>query len=118
MPLKLSRKRLIQPRKDPGRVRSTRGLSSKCSLEHGSDQCGRQTVAADIRDQNTDVLFVDQDEVVKVPRHGAHGDVASRDVQALDLGSLTGQNGQLNLPRHLKFAIYGYQLAGHSLVGL
>jgi len=54
--------------------------------------------------------FLDRDEAAKFSRDRTHEDVAGRDVQPVDLGSLSGEDGKLNLPRHLELVVYGCQL--------
>src|SRR5580704_9760920 len=69
-------------------------------------------------DQNTQVCLIHDDEIVKITRHGAHWDIARSDFHARDLGNLVGQDGQLNLSRHLEFIVYVQELPCQLVAGL
>jgi hypothetical protein len=78
----------------------------------------RQAVPGDVRDQNPHMVLVHDDEVAKITGHRAHWNVARGNFQASDLGNFVGQDGQLNLSRHLQLVIYVQELSGHLFTSL
>src|SRR5450631_1860910 len=67
-------------------------------------------MARDVRDQDAHAHFVDQNEVVEIPCHRGHRNIARRNIQAIDSRDLARKNRQLYLPRSLHFTLHHTQL--------
>ena len=76
MRFEFAAERMIERGKNLGRIGGVRGLPSKCDLEHRRDKSRGDTVAGNVSDQNADPFIVQQQKVIEVAGHGAHGKIA------------------------------------------
>ena len=64
----------------------------------------------DVCNQNTHMLFIDDQKIVEIASHRVHRNIASGYLDARYLFHFLGQNERLNLARRFKLMFYGEQV--------
>ena len=90
-------KSAIQAGENARGIVSVRKLGGESNFEHGGDERGGNSVASHVGDQNADAFFVEDEEIVEIAGDGAHGEVASGDVEASEGRNGLRERGGLNL---------------------
>ena len=72
-------------------------------FDHGGDECGGDTVAGDVGDEEAGLLRVGDEEVVEVSGYGGHGNVAGGDAEVRGGGVGGGEDVGLDAAGDFEF---------------
>src|SRR5580698_10101086 len=94
----LTGKDAVQTFQDLARPISTVHERLHCHLDHGSNQCGGNTMPRDVCHQKAYSVLVLRNKFIEVAGHGSHRMVSSADIETCDFWNTGRKNRRLDLP--------------------